>query len=390
MTHRFLLWVFFLFKMGLFDWFSQNNSTGGGGSWGGSTNTIPNYNNAANNYVSTDPTLNKYASSTTAWPSSPYNPVNQSGGGNSGSGGDSPAPQPAQPSGPSPEEIYKQQQISNISNKWNGYFSTLDNILGGLPGQADTLKSTANIQAGQSVNDLTASTDQSKADLYKSEDKINTNQVKSLKDISSNIRNLMQAGNTYLGAKGAGDSSAVNQYAYALTKLGSQQRGDVTAQTNDMLNDVNDRLSKVNNVYTQEKQRIDSELNIQINNIASWLATQQQAIQQAKAQGQLDKGTDIQALTENLYNIAVQKATQLQNVFQDQQAALQTWALNNSNSLKEAQSKLGSYGSFQVQAPSYGAINGTPQFGTQPTNSFYGGGGSQSFTDEEKKALGLA
>jgi len=324
-----------------------------------------------------------------------YPSVSQDGGGITGgtpTGGGTPAPtgsEPSQPSGPSPEEIYRQQQIENISNKWSGYFSGLDQLMGGLPGQADILKSTADIQSGQQQADLLASTEEQKAALGKQTQQTQVGQVKTLKDISNNIRNLMQAGNVYLGARGAGDSSAINQYAYALTKLGSQQRGDVVTQVNQTLNDINDRLTKVGNIFTQEKNRIGSELSVQINNIATWLADQQQAIKQAKLQGELDKSTDIQALTDNLYNIAVQEATKLQNAYQEQTSALQTWALNNSTSLKEAQSKLSGYGSFQAPALSYKSISGTPQFDQSGNMAVQYGGGFQQLTDEEKRRLGM-
>jgi hypothetical protein len=353
---------------------------------GGSQNIGTPY---TNNYVSTQPTQNAYAGSTIS--------SGSSGGSVSGTGTgggvpttQQPIPQPQQSSGPSPEDIYRQQEISNIDNKWNSYFSGLDQLMGGLPGQADLLKESANIQAGQQVSDLTASTQENQAALGKQQVQAETGQVKTLKDISNNIRNLMQAGNTYLGSRGAGDSSAVNQYAYALTKLGSQQRGDVMTQTRQIVDNINDRLSKVGNVFTQEKNRIESELSQQVNGIAQWLSTQQEQIKQAKLQGGLDKSADIQGLTSNLYNIAVQKATQLQNAYQERMGALQTWALNNSTSLKEAQSKLQDAGSFVAPQQTYQNISGTPQIDQAGNMNVQYGGGFQQFSDEEKRRLGLA
>jgi hypothetical protein len=297
--------------------------------------------------------------------------------------------EPSQPSGPSAEEIYRQQQVNNISNKWDSYFGSLDNMMGQLPGQVDLLKENANIQAGQQVSDLTASTDQNKADLTKQIGQAETGQVKTLKDVSDNIRNLMQAGNTYLGSKGAGDSSAVNQYAYALTKLGSKARGDVMSQTKTIIDNINDRLAKVGNIFTQEKNRVESEKNLQMNNIAQWLVDQQRTIEQAKAQGQLDKGTDIQALTDNLYNVAVQKATQYENFYNEKIGALQEWAMNSSTSLKEAQSKMSGYADFLAPAQTYQSISGTPQV-SQPGSAGVQYGGYSGFTDEEKRRLGIA
>lgn len=292
-------------------------------------------------------------------------------------------------SGPSAEEIYRQQQIQNISNKWNSYFGQLDDLLGGLPKQADILTGKADISKEQSLSDLTASTQESQSELQKQEQKNEANQVKTLKDIAENIRNLMQAGNVYLGSMGAGDSSATNQYAYALTKLGSQQRGDVVSQTRGIWSEIQDRMSKVANIFTQEKNRINSEYNMQVADISQWLVEQQNQIKQLKAQGQLQKGEDIQALTDNLYNIAVQNISNIKNYYTDQTAALQEWALNNSKSLQEAQQKLQGAGSFIASTPQYGQISGTPQVDSAGnlTGPITGGGGYRPYSDEEKSLL---
>jgi len=74
---------------------------------------------------------------------------------------------------------------------------------------------------------------------------VEKNQVKTLRDLSENVRNSFMAGNVYLGARGAGDSSASNQYAYALTKMGSKQRADIMNNTSGIMGDIDNREFKL-------------------------------------------------------------------------------------------------------------------------------------------------
>ncbi len=219
-----------------------------------------------------------------------------------------------------PNADYNNQMLNLIDQNQN-------DLLGGLTPSYNNQINMANQWGQQSTNDLNANVQSNVGDLNKQIGTVEQGQVKSLKDVADNIRNLMQSGNTYLGARGAGDSSAVNQYAYGLTKLGSQQRGDVMAQTKDQIGKINDNIAKVNLVATQEKQKIDYEVGQKTQEIAQWFADQQTQIKSAA-------NKDKQALATNLYNQAVSQLAQLQNYAQSRQAQVESWALSNSTSAK--------------------------------------------------------
>lgn len=293
-----------------------------------------------------------------------------------------------QSSGPS----YEDQMRGQIDSGYNSYFSELDNMLGGLDTQRQSQENIANNSFTGNVTDLGLQRDQNLGELGTQERKVEEGQVKTLKDISNNIRNLMQAGNTYLGSRGAGDSSAVNQYGYALTKLGSQQRGDVMGQTRQIMSDIGDRKSKLDNVYMQEKNRLTVEKDNAVQGIASWFADAQNQLRQAKAQGQLNKSQDLQALTTNLYNQAVQQLTNIQTQTSQKQAQLESWALNNSKSLAEAKANLAGVAQYSAPTQSYSQISGTPQFDQQGNMGvdFRGGVGTGfGLTEDQKRLLGL-
>lgn len=286
-------------------------------------------------------------------------------------------------SGPS----YEDQMRGQIDSGYNNYFSELDNMLGGLDTQRQAQENIANNSFQGNLTDLGLQREQNLNELGTQERKTEESQVKTLKDISSNIRNLMQAGNTYLGSRGAGDSSAVNQYGYALTKLGSQQRGDVMGQTRQILSDIGDRKSRLDNIYMQEKSRLTTEKDNAIQGVASWFADAQNQLRQAKAQGQLNKSQDLQALTTNLYNQAVQQLTNIQNQTAQRQAQLESWALNNSKSLAEAKTNLAGIAQYSAPTQSYSPISGTPRFDQSGNMAvdFRGGVGTQ---DDERRLFG--
>ncbi len=292
-----------------------------------------------------------------------------------------------QPSAPSYEDIMRSQ----ISSGYSNYFGQLDQMLGGLGTEKTARENIANTSANQNIEDLLATTNQNVESLGKEKTKTESAQVKSLADISNNLRNLMQAGNTYLGARGAGDSSAVPQYAYAVTKLGSQQRGDVVSQTRNIIANIDDKITNVKNIFTQEKARIKSDLSNKIQEIAIWFSDAQRQIQQAKASGELSKSTDLQNLSTNLYNAALTQLTNIQNFATNRQAMLEEWAANNSTSLSQLKQNLSSIGSFVAPQVGYSNISGTPTFDAQGNMSVpYGGSGITALTEEQKRLLGLA
>ena len=93
------------------------------------------------------------------------------------------------------------------------------------------------------------------------------NQKATLQDLSENTRNLFQAGNNYLGARGAGNSSATGMYSAALTQQANKQRADIQNQTNKQYNELNTSEQDTKN-QAQEN----------LNQVETWKATQTQTI----------------------------------------------------------------------------------------------------------------
>lgn len=270
---------------------------------------------------------------------------------------------------------YGAQIRNDINSGYDSYFSSLDDILNnGLPQQQTAQTNIANSQYDQGVSSLGTQKTLGQQDLQGQRDKANTQQNKTLQDLSGNIRNLFQSGNVYLGARGAADSSASDQYAYALTKLGSQQRGDVTRQYADIQNDINGRESRLNEVYNGQVKDLGFQKDQQINSIAQWFGEQQNALKQAKAQGQLSRGQDLASLSQNLLNVALQQLQNVQAQSQAHQQALDEWAANHSNDINSLKSNLSAVSNTNYSMPSYTPINGSPSVAGNKGASLFGFG----------------
>ena len=138
-----------------------------------------------------------------------------------------------------------------INSGYDAYFNQLNDIMNSnLPQQQQTLMGGAETEYQRGVSSIGTQRDLQQQGLTAQKGVVEGQQKKTLADISNNLRNAYMAGNIYLGARGAGDSSAANQYSYALTKLGSQQRGDVSGQYAGIQNDIMGRENALATTYT--------------------------------------------------------------------------------------------------------------------------------------------
>lgn len=267
------------------------------------------------------------------------------------------------------------QVRSDINSGFDSYFSELDKIMGNIPGQQKGQEQIVDNNYNQGVTDLGLQKDQSQVDLNASRRKNDAQQVKSLQDIADNIKNLFRTGNIMLGAKGAGDSSAANQYSYAATKLGSKQRGDVMTQTRAIESEIADRESKLNNIVTQETGKLKTERDNKVIQIAQYFQDAQNQLLQAKANGQLQKGQSLAQLSTQLLQAAQQKLMQEDANFKNQQNALLSWATSNATTIGQLKTNLASVGQYNVPGVQV-AQPGQPTFDAQNnlTQSFGGGG----------------
>lgn len=246
---------------------------------------------------------------------------------------------------------YVSQLRSQIDSMYNSLAS-------GLDPQRAAQESIINNNYGQSLSDLQANQKSGNALLDTQARKTTENQVKTLNDLTENIRNQMQAGNIFLGTRGAGDSSAANQYSYALTALGNKNRGNVLAQANSIMGDIGDKRAQLQQVFTQESSRLATEKNNSLQQLAGWYADAQNQIRQLRGQAQV-------SASQQVLNAALGALQSIDSQAQAKTSALQSWVVNNAKSLEQALSQMNTVSSYQAPNLIMGALNGQPQFGAQ-------------------------
>ena len=271
----------------------------------------------------------------------------------------------------------------DINSGYDAYFRLLDEQMAGLGGQRTSQENIVGGQYTQGQADIGLQQDQGLASLQAQEDKTMSNQEKNLKNLTENIRNSMMAGNVYLGSRGAGDSSAGNQYAYALTKMGSKARGDVMSQTSDIVQEIGQRETNLRDTVNNEMDRLKTDRDTKMNEIATWFADSQNQIRQAQASGQLSKGTDLANLSKSLLDQAISRLNQAETASTNRREALEQWAMNNSNTIAQLKANMQQVSNYNPSMPQTGQLASAPIIDSSGGFRVYGG----SANPEEEKGL---
>lgn len=272
-----------------------------------------------------------------------------------------------------------------ISSGWDQYIRGLDDQLGGLSNSRSAQEGIVNSQYNQGVNTLGLQRDQGMQELGSDRTAAMQNQTSNLRDIAGNIRNAFQAGNVYLGARGAGDSSAANQYSYALNKMGTQQRSDVMNNTANILADVDARESNLNNIYSTEINNLGEQKNQQIQQVGVWFADAQNQIKQMQAEGRLRKSQDLSNLSKDLLNQAIARVNQIEQMSMNRKQALDQWAMGVSENIGQLRSNMQKVSQVDYSMPQAQQIAGAPQVDSSGNMATNFGGGGGLFNEERDK-----
>lgn len=288
--------------------------------------------------------------------------------------------EPSQPS-------WEDQMRGNIENVYGNYARELDAIMGGLDPQAEAQRGIVQNQYQQGVNTLTSQKDIGMSDLGRQREITETTQNKTMKDLAEAMRNQFMSGQVMLGAKGAGDSSAVDQYSYALTKLGNKQRGDVAREYAGIQNEINDREFKLKNIYDTEINNIALERDSKLGQISQWFAEQQNQIRQLIAEGGLRKGQDLNALAMNAYNQAINAANQINAEAYNRRSMLEQWAMNNSANIRQLKQNMAAISGYQANPPAFQGLNASWGNVAGQNNPGSFGVSSNLANDEEQRGI---
>jgi hypothetical protein len=333
-----------------------------------------------------------------------YTPTTPPGGGGGGGGGGGSGSTPSAPvNDPNAPQYgwgrefpnmdaynrFRDEQTAAIGGAWDAYINSLNEKMAGLPTQRKNLEDIVRNQYQSGVNELTGQRNLGLQDIGRAREKVVTEQKKTLNDLAEDLRNSFLAGNIYLGSRGAGDSSAANQYSYALQKMSNQNRGDVLAQSRELNADINAREARLNEITNQEMNKLASERDANILNVAQWFENAQNSVKDAQAQGRLQKGLDLASLSRDLLNQATARLQEIEDRYMNQRDALFSWATSQATNINQLKQNLAQISNIQV--PSYASMGSlgatTPTIDAQ--GNIVASGYGYASSDEEKRRLGL-
>lgn len=262
------------------------------------------------------------------------------------------------------EAARREEQLRNsIGEQWNGVFNYLDQVDNRLPGQKE--------EQAQQITSLYDSSG-NKLDIAKNyaNDQISANQKKTLTSLADDLRAALQAGNTYLGQRGASDSSASERYNTALTKSANKQRGEVMLQSDS-------QRAQVLNTYQTNMAELDEWKNTKIYELGQWLneAKNQLDYQRANASGQ--KAQALASLDTQLHQYALERLRSIEEQANTWKNTVSAWMLEQSGNVNNAVSNMQN----MPMVPTYSAL-AQAQSTSQNSTPILGAGTNQ--TDDEK------
>lgn len=264
---------------------------------------------------------------------------------------------------PEQQAIIDQQNAirADIGSSWDNYTNSLNQMLNtGLTGQRAAQEGIVGSQFTSGMAGLTGQRDIGLHDLGQERGAVKTRQSKNLRDLSGNISNMFRAGNVMLGSMGSGDSSAANQYSYALTKLGSQRRSDIMGQSATSLNEIASREWKMNSIFNTETNKLKADRDQKILGVAQWFSESQNKLREAISKGELNKSIDLNNLAKTLLDQGMMKLQNAEIEYANRSSALDSWAMTNSENLAQLKQNMQGVGAYKAPNPQYSAFSGSP------------------------------
>jgi len=260
---------------------------------------------------------------------------------------------------------------SAYNSAYDQVFSALDQYAGLIPQYQQQREQSVNNLYGTQQNEINTAMQGSLGSLDTSKQNVAANQAKSVRDLQENMRNMLQAGNIQLGIGGAGDSSAANMYAYALSKQAGRNSADISNQASSQYSQIDAQAKQIRATADDNLAKLGTWKADNLNNVLSWAQDQMGNIQSQKINA---TGQKAQALAAAEAGIIQNALSSLQNI--DTQIAtwrqgIQSWAANRMATLDDAKLKMansGQYNSADIVAKELQGMNGTTSAATSSAN----------------------
>ena len=173
---------------------------------------------------------------------------------------------------------------------------------------------------------------------------------KTLREMAEDIRNQMQAGNVYMGQRGAGDSSAAGLMTEAIQKSGMKRRGDIMEQTNQQLSDIDMRKTDVTSLVEQKLQEIEASKQEQLYNLASQFQNIQRELESKRQTANSQELASIAEQESTLQSEMRKRLNELNDQVMGAKYATEEWNRDRQAELEDFAAKLVSKGTYTGEA----------------------------------------
>lgn len=221
----------------------------------------------------------------------------------------------------------------NIHAAYQPIYDELDRQVNALPGQRSDLETQVNTLSDQNKQNVQFGENQQVTGLDQSKQDEQTRTNQNLRDLSDNIRNLLQGASFYLGSMGSADSSATEGATNAITQFADKTRGSVLNTENQALTQLDRQVANVHAVAQQNLKQIDDYKTNKLMDIAQWATDQLNRLGSAKAQAGSAEGNAIAQLIEGTQSQFLSRLQQLDDEVNNYKYALGTWAQNRTQDL---------------------------------------------------------
>ncbi|MBQ6450013.1 hypothetical protein IJJ08_03900 [bacterium] len=263
------------------------------------------------------------------------------------------------------EEERQARLRAEINNGWDQVDSRLNSIADRIPTQRDEQTESIGNMYDTSAGKLNTARDYANS-------QIDANQKTTLNDLSDRLRAALQAGNTYLGARGSSDSSANDRYSTALLKQANKQQGNVMMQ-------ADSQRSSVQNTYDNNMAQLDEWKNTKTYEVGQWYNEALNNIDRERANASGERAQALAQLEANLHQQALTRLAQIEDAANSWKNSVNAWLLEQQGNTSNGVNLLNA----TPQALSYENF-GNLQMGNQITTPILGA--NYNATNDDDKA----
>lgn len=231
------------------------------------------------------------------------------------------------------------------------YFGELDRMSGMVDVFGEEQKASVGTLAAEQTGQVEAEKERQLGRIEGYRGEARETKKTTLRDLSQDLINAMQAGQVYLGGIGAGASSAVGRMTGALSKAANKRSTDVFNQYNKIMSDINLKEEDVRTTVQQELSNIRQWKANKIAEVVQWVNSQKLQMQGMRADAQMMASQNALQQAYDRLNRIEQNTTNYSN-------ALREWALSRSENLAQLKTNLQGVAQYQQPNVAYQPFSG--------------------------------